>query len=202
MGKGTFITFEGIDGSGKTTVAKRIVEALKQKGYDALYTCEPTGSDMGTALKSGYEKDVNPFMELFMFLADRASHTKDIRKWVDDGKIVICDRYADSTYAYQAIMLEDALKGAGVEPLEWLKKISEPFIIRPDLTLLFIIEPSVALSRIRRKGTKFEREKFLKKVQDVYEKLAEVESGFVKIDASGKLAEVAEQSLEVVLSML
>jgi dTMP kinase len=202
MAKGLFITFEGIDGSGKTTVAKRVVEALKQKGYDALYTCEPTGSEMGTALKSGYEKEVNPFMELFMFLADRASHTKDIMKWVEDGKIVVCDRYADSTYAYQAVMLEDALKGVGIEPLDWLKKISEPFIVQPDLTLLFQIEPSDALKRIRRKGTKFEREKFLKKVQGVYEKLAESESRFVKIDASEKLAEVSQQGLEVVLSML
>lgn len=202
MAKGLFITFEGIDGSGKTTVAKRVVEALKQKGYDALYTCEPTGSELGNTLKSGYEKEVNPFMELFLFLADRAAHTKDIMKWVDDGKIVICDRYADSTYAYQAIMLEDALKAVGIEPLDWLKKISEPFIVQPDLTLLFQIEPSDALQRIRRKGTKFEREKFLKKVQGVYEKLAETESRFVKIDASEKLPEVSQQGLEVVLSML
>jgi dTMP kinase len=202
MAKGTFITFEGIDGSGKTTVAKRVVEALKQKGYDALYTCEPTGSEMGAALKSGYEKDVNPFMELFLFLADRAAHTKEISKWVDEGKIVICDRYADSTYAYQAIMLEDELKGAGIEPLDWLKKISAPFIIRPDLTLLFQIEPSVALRRIRRKGTKFEKEKFLKNVQGVYEKIAKDDSRFVNIDASGTLAEVSQQSLEVVFSML
>jgi hypothetical protein len=87
MAKGLFITFEGIDGSGKTTVAKRVVEALKQKGYNAIYTCEPTGSELGNTLKSGYEKEVNPFMELFLFLADRAAHTKDIVKWMDEGKI-------------------------------------------------------------------------------------------------------------------
>jgi dTMP kinase len=202
MSKGMFITFEGIDGSGKTTAAKRVVEELKSKGFKAMYTCEPTGTSVGEAVKAGYEEEVNPFMELLLFLADRAAHTKEIQKWIEEGNIVICDRYADSTYAYQAVTLEKELTDVEIEPLEWLKRISQPFIIKPEITFLLLVKPRDALNRIRRKGTKFEKEQFLDKVHDVYMRLAEEDSRFITIDAARPLSKVIELCTNILLTRL
>jgi len=202
MAKGKLITFEGIDGSGKTTVAKRVTQDLKEKGYKAIYTYEPTDTWLGDAVKSSYEKDVNPFTEMLLFLADRATHTLQIREWLDNGSIVICDRYADSTYAYQAVALKDELVGLDMEPVDWLIEISRPFVIEPDLTVLLVVEPSAALKRIKRKATKFERERFLEDVQKVYLELAERDSRFTIIDASKSLNETQHRALDLVLSRL
>lgn len=202
MGRGKLITFEGIDGSGKTSVAKRVTRELKSRGFKVVYTCEPTSTWLGDAVKSSYEKKVSPFTELFLFLADRATHTARIKKWKEKGFVVICDRYADSTYAYQAVLLRKYLKELDVEPVEWLKAISRPFVIAPNLTVLLLVEPSVALKRIRRKGTKFEKRRFLEEVQRVYQKLAEEDPRFAVIDASPPIEEVVLRSLDIVLSSL
>lgn len=202
MAKGKLITFEGIDGSGKTTVAKHITEDLKKKGYKAIYTCEPTKTWLGDAVKSGYEKEISPFTELLLFLADRATHTQQIRDWLNEGSIVICDRYADSTYAYQAVALKKDLEGLDMDPVEWLIEISRPFVIVPDLTVLLVVESSIALKRIKRQATKFERERFLEDVQKVYLELAEKYPRFKIIDASKSLDETQHRTLGLVLSRL
>jgi dTMP kinase len=202
MAKGKFITFEGIDGSGKTTVAKQVADELKQKGVDATYTCEPTNTWLGEAVKTSYSKDISPFTELLLFLADRATHTVQIKKWLEEGKVVVCDRYADSTYAYQAVMLKDELKELNVEPVEWLKDLSRPFVIEPDLTVLLKIDPEVALKRIKNKELRFERKEFLDRVLEVYLKLAGESSRFEVIDAAQPLEEVVQRSLELVLLAL
>lgn len=202
MAKGKFITFEGIDGSGKTTVAKRVTEDLVKKGYKVVYTFEPTDTWLGENVKSSHEREVSPFTELLLFLADRASHTKQIREWLDDGTTVICDRYADSTYAYQAVALKEELEGLDVELVDWLIEISCPFIIEPDLKVLLVVEPSIALKRIKREVTKFENERFLEGVQKVYLELAERDSRFTIIDASRSLNETKNRALDLVLSRL
>jgi len=202
MGRGKLITFEGIDGSGKTSVAKRVTRELKRRGFKVVYTCEPTNTWLGDAVKSSYEKKVSPFTELFLFLADRATHTTRIKRWMEQGFVVICDRYADSTYAYQAVLLGKYLKELDVEPVEWLKDISRPFVIEPNLTVLLLVEPSVALKRIRRKGTKFEKKRFLEEVHRVYQKLAEEDPRFAVIDASPPIEEVVLRALDIVLSSL
>ena len=202
MGKGKFITFEGIDGSGKTSAAKRIVRELKGRGFDAVYTCEPTGSWLGDAVKSSYGRKVSPFTEHLLFLADRATHTDEIKEMVGKGKVVVCDRYADSTYAYQAVILKEELKGLDIEPVEWLKAFSRPFVVDPDLTLLIIVAPSMALKRLRGKGSKFEKRGFLEDVHEVYLRLAEENARIRKVDASLPLKEVVERSLDIVMSVL
>jgi len=164
-----FVTFEGIDGSGKSTIAKLVYKKLKSEGYDVVLTYEPTNSWIGKCVQKCIETDFDPFITSFTFIADRIEHCKQIKKWLDEGKIILCDRYADSTYAYQGVQLENKIKN----PIKWLKELSHGRIIIPDRTFLFIIEPKMALARIqhREKLIPFEKVEFLKKVQNNYLKL-------------------------------
>ncbi len=191
-----FVTFEGIDGSGKTSVAAAVARRMRQEGFDVVLTTEPTRTWLGDAVKRSYTEDVSPFTEAFLFMADRATHTKQIRRWIAEGKLVISDRYCDSTYAYQAARLKKLRKGA----LEWLKDLSRPFIIEPDLTLLLDVTPRLGLRRIapRKKKVHFEREPFLKEVRKNYLLLAKGRR-FVTIDSSRNLEDVVDECLGVVL---
>ncbi|MEW5760194.1 MAG: dTMP kinase, partial [Candidatus Thermoplasmatota archaeon] len=97
-----FITVEGIDGCGKTTVSKALWKELNKIGYKVAYTYEPTDSSIGNLIKKCCS---SPFTEAFLFMADRAEHQKWIRKKLEKS-FVICDRYMDSTTAYQGEKLK------------------------------------------------------------------------------------------------
>jgi len=111
-----FITFEGIDGSGKSTVSKLVYEKLKNNGYDVVLTFEPTNSWIGKIVQKNIKTQSDPFETSFTFIADRVDHCKKIKKWFDEGKIVLCDRYAESTYAYQAAQMQEIID----KPIKWL----------------------------------------------------------------------------------
>lgn len=194
-----FITFEGIDGSGKTTIAKEVFMRLKNSGKDTILTSEPTPTWLGDTVKRSYDEDVSPFTELLLFLGDRATHTQKIKKWLKQGKIVICDRYCDSTYAYQGAALKEKLKKIGIDAIKWIKDISNPFIMKPDLTILLVIEPEIALQRLsnRKKRTKFEDMDFLKKVEENYLQLAK-EERFVQIDAMKNIEEIVDEAVSYI----
>lgn len=184
-----FVTFEGIDGSGKSTISKQVYEKLKSQGYDVVLTFEPTDTWIGKCVQKCIENNADPFVTAFAFIADRIEHCKQIKKWLKEGKIVICDRYAESTYAYQGAQLEDIVKN----PIKWLKELSNNHIIMPDRTFIFIIDPKKSLARIenRDKLIPFERINFLEKVHKNYLNLA-VGKQFMNIDASKKIEELVE----------
>lgn len=188
MLKGCLITIEGIDGTGKSS----IVDMLKHRFPDAVFTAEPTQSWIGDMIKRAIISDTDALAELFLFTADHAEHiTKLIRPALLEGKLVISDRYSDSRYAYQGAVLSHMFEDA----MEWVQSIHKGWSIVPDLTILLTIHPSIAISRLERRGnhTKFERLKFLKKVQENFLKLAQNEpQRFVVVDASQKLEKVAE----------
>jgi len=192
--RGRFITFEGIDGSGKTTVVHRIEPELRRRGYTVVLTSEPTRTWLGDAVRESYDDDVGPLAETFLFLADRAAHTERIRDWLRTGAIVVSDRYADSTYAYQGARLEGVVK----DPIRWLQRVSAPAILIPDLTILLEIPPRLSLRRIadRKRKVRFEKERFLTKVAKNYEKLAR-SPRFARIDASRPANEVARDAIAV-----
>jgi len=192
-----FITFEGIDGSGKTSVAKAVTKQLKRRGVSVVLTTEPTHTWLGDAVKRSYAEPVSPFTEALLFLADRATHTEQIKRWVAQRKVVISDRYADSTYAYQAA----SLKGVSGDVMSWLRKISEPFVIEPDLTLLLDVPPRLGLARIqsRKKKVHFEEERFLRNVRANYIRLAKGRR-FIVIDSSRSIKKVTEEALGIVSS--
>lgn len=176
-----FITFEGIDGSGKSTVSKLVAEKLRSAGHDVIWTFEPTDSTVGKFVQHCIRTQSDPYITSFTFIADRILHCKQIQQWLDDGKIVLCDRYAESTYAYQAAQLEDAHKN----PLKWLQELSEGRIIIPDRTFLFIVDPKISLARIQTRAelVPFERLSFLEKVHTNYQKICKGKR-FLHVDAT------------------
>lgn len=193
---GRLVTFEGIDGSGKSTVTRMVYEKLREEGVDTVLTCEPTTTWLGEAVKRSYIEDVSPFTEAFLFLADRATHTNEISKWLGMGKIVLSDRYCDSTYAYQGVILKSYMR----QPMNFLRKCSEKVVLLPDLTFLLLIPPELSLERItcRDNRTKFEKVRFLKQVEKNYLELSKKEKRFVKIDATLKLEKVVSAVMETI----
>lgn len=197
-----FITFEGIDGSGKSTVAEKVVETLRSEGVDAVLTCEPTKGWLGDAVKRSYSLPI-PLTEALLFQADRVAHSVEIEKWLEEGKVVISDRYSDSSFAYQGASLEEMFKESGEDSVAWLKQF-ERFYLKPDMTLLFVIEPEEGLKRIGNRGSqsKFEKLEYLKKVHAIYMKLAGEEDRIMKIDASRSFDEVVEEALVYVRGII
>jgi dTMP kinase len=187
--KPRFITFEGIDGSGKSTVAGMVKRRLASIGFDVVLTREPTDSWLGEAAKRSSGRNGNPFTDLFLFMADRADHTDRIKAWLKNGRTVLCDRYLDSTVAYQGATMQPYL---GRNALNWLQDIHEASSIRPDITFFLRLDPETAMGRIsgRSRRIKFEHEGFLRKVDKNYAIIARREKRFVTIDASLPVEEV------------
>ncbi len=165
-----FVTFEGIDGSGKTTVSRLVAETLEARGEKVFWTGEPTRLWTGEAVRRAYKDDVGPVAESFLFLADRAAHQEEIRRHLDAGNLVLCDRYADSTYAYQGARLE----GVVDRPMAFLQGLMRPWALVPDLTFLLRVPPELGLQRIanRPDRVRFEELRFLRRVAKNYETLA------------------------------
>ena len=146
---GTFITFEGIDGSGKSTQLRLVNNYLKELGCEALTTREPGGTAIGLRLRAALldaEEQVDPLTELLVFAADRAQHVRRVLKpALAAGQVVISDRYADATVAYQGA-------GRGFEPSlvsEIVRLATEGLV--PDLTLLFDVNVGESTTRTTRR---------------------------------------------------
>ncbi|KAA0015223.1 MAG: dTMP kinase [Thermoplasmata archaeon] len=183
---GKLITFEGIDGSGKTTIAKMLYEKLKNK---AILTAEPTKTWIGEAVNRAIEERKDAKTIALLFIADRNEHTIAIKKWLNEGKIVLCDRYIDSTFAYQ----KEHLKMEHAE--QWLYEIHKPFLTKPDITFLFVISPEEAIERIKgRKLIMYEDTNFLEKVQKNYLEIAKMEEErFIIINAEKSKEEILKE---------
>jgi len=183
-----FITIEGIDGSGKTSVARSLAEWFRSKGTNVILTKEPTDTWLGLAVKRAIESDISPWTETFLFMADRSQHCQSIRRWLVGGNVVISDRYSDSCYAYQGARL--GFEGA----LKWLSSTEDRFVVRPDVTFLLLLDPAIALERLERKTKAvFENAPFLQRVQENYLAIAKGEKRVVTIDAAKPLTAVLGQ---------
>lgn len=173
------LTLEGLDGSGKTTVW----EALHDSHSEAVFTREPTDTWYGDAVnRSVGDDDADPLAELFLYTADHAAHlTETIRPALEEGKLVVSDRYSDSRYAYQAATLADS----GIErPLEYIRGIHSAFTRPPDATIYLDLDPETAAERSGATN-KFEQVDRLRDVQRNYERLIDAEpERFVRVDAT------------------
>lgn len=191
-----FVTFEGIDGSGKSTISKLVNKKLQSTGYETIWTFEPTDSTIGTFVQECIKKQSDPFITSFTFIADRIQHCKQIQGWLGQGKIVICDRYAESTYAYQAAQLESHIKN----PLKWLQELSDGRILIPDRTYLFVIDPQTALARIQHRTEliPFEKLAFLEQVHKNYLTVSKGKR-FLRLDATKTIDELVQLCYEDIL---
>ena len=195
---GRFFVFEGIDGSGKSTVSRCFAERLASTGRPVEWTAEPTSGWMGDQVRRANKEAHSVFAETLLYVADRAEHTAQIGGWLESGRSVVCDRYVGSTLAYQSVTLRPHL---GSRALEWLKMLNEPFAVRPDVTFLLRIDPDRALARLteRKEREKFEKVEFLRKVAAMYDRLAEEDPSYVVVDASLSLDQVLDKVWSMVV---
>jgi dTMP kinase len=202
-----FITFEGIEGSGKTTQVQLLSNALEGRGVDHVLTREPGGTPIGDTIRAlvldPAHGNMTAACELLLYAAARAQHIDQvIRPALDGGSLVLCDRFTDATRAYQGF-------GRGL-PMPFLERLFalEALALVPDRTLLFDIEPGTAIQRARDRdrsrgepGTRFEQEDlpFHERVRAGYLELARREPARITvIDATGTVEAVQARVIQAV----
>jgi dTMP kinase len=204
-----FITFEGIDGCGKSTQLRMLASELRLRGQEVVATREPGGTPLGLRIRQlllDSEEQVDPLAELLLYAADRAQHVRThVRPAIDSGHIVLSDRYADATVAYQGA-------GRGFPP----ELVSELVVLAtgglmPDLTLIFdlpVDESQRRQARRMSKGHKADRldaedAAFHTRVRDAYLRIAAAEPERVRvIDAAGSVQETQAHVMRAVMPFL
>ncbi|HSA06539.1 MAG TPA: dTMP kinase [Candidatus Gastranaerophilales bacterium] len=196
--KALFITFEGIDGCGKSTQLDLAAKYLETKGIDLIKTRDPGGTPLGCKIREillNYDGNVASYCELFLYLADRAQHVEEkILPALKLKKLVLCDRYVDSTMAYQGYA-----RGLGAEQILNLNNIVAKSLM-PDLTFVFDVSLETSRQRVGDKKDRLESEadEFHKKVREGYLDLAEkFPERIVIIDANKDISEVEKNVIEV-----
>ena len=207
MKNGIIISFEGPDGAGKTTVLEQVLPVLQEKGYDIVTTREPGGVEIAERIRDVI-LDVNHVAmdsktELLLYMAARRQHyVEKVLPALESGKVVLIDRFIDSSIAYQ---------GAG-------RNLDKEIITRlndfatdgrkPDLTLYFDVESEIGLARIAKNAERevnrldLEKLDMHKRVREGYLALTEQEKRIITIDAARELSEVVSETLHIILNQL
>jgi len=192
---GRFICIEGIDGSGKTTQARLLVKSLKQRGFDVVYTTEPSPGEVGKFIRRYIlqrEKRVPIVVEALLFAVDRVDHVESrVKPALKKGRIVVCDRYVYSSLAYQ---------GAAGLDRAWIERINR-LALTPDLSIFIDVPSEVVLKRIKRKKSVMETLRNQRRVREIY--LSMVNDGcLVLVNGDRTIEEVASDILRLVLRSL
>ena len=197
--KGLFITFEGIDGSGKSTQAILLKNRFSQMHYPVVLTKEPGGTALGEKIrKILLNEDMNPLSEFLLFASDRREHIeKVIRPSLLDGKIVISDRFTDSSLVYQGF-------GRGVS-LNFIKQVHQYILegLKPDLTFVIDVPIAVGIERIHKKD-RIEKEgiDFLKRIRKGYIEISKLDERFVMVNGTDAPEKLNDFIWKVVLRRL
>jgi dTMP kinase len=207
--RGKFITFEGIDGSGKSTQLRLLTGELRLKGYNVLPTMEPGGTPLGRRLREAFletEETVAPLAELLLFAADRAQHVEFLVKpALAEGKIIVSDRFADATVAYQG-----AGRGFPEKTINQIVSLATGGL-KPDLTLFFDLSIDKAILRTSsrhdhetvRNRMDSETNEFYTRVRDAYFAVAKKEpKRFRIIDANDSVEEIRARVMKIVTEFL
>ena len=203
-----FITIEGPEGSGKTTAVEQAVKKLEEMGYQIVRTREPGGTEIAEQIRNVIldknNTKMDPRTEALLYAASRRQHLVE-KVWpaLKEGKLVICDRYLDSSLAYQG-----GARGLGIDNILNINLFATENTW-PDLTLLFDLDPKIGLERIGKNANRevnrldLEKMEFHTKVRNTFLELAKrYPDRYVIIDASQSREEVANKTLEVILSKL
>jgi dTMP kinase len=187
-----FVSLEGIDGSGKSTQAQLLAERLRASGREVVLTREPGGTPLGEAIRGLllHAGAVAPWAEAALFAASRAQHVEEvIRPALERGAVVVCDRYVDSSVAYQG-----GARGLGLDEVLQLNLAAVGGLL-PDVTLLLLVDPALAAARRREAPDRIEREDatFHARIDQAYRSLAErFPERIVAVDGSRPATEVTE----------
>jgi dTMP kinase len=220
--RGLFITFEGVDGAGKSTQLRLLLKHLRAHGYQVRATREPGGTKLGEQIRrillasqpnqdhaagrSGRKKALSPLAELALVYAARAQHVAEVvAPALARGEIVVSDRFNDASLAYQGFG-----RSLGVDPVRAFDGVVCQSM-RPDLTILLDIAPSIALARARQREnrrrsrrSRFEQEglEFQRRVRAGYLKLARQEPGRVKVVSANRAAEQIQSDVRTLVEPL
>lgn len=193
--KGSFICIEGLDGCGKTTQTRLLVARLRRKGYDAVYTAEPSRGKIGRFIKKYClhgTKRASGVIEALLFAADRYEHVEnEIVPAMNQEKLVVSDRYVYSSLAYQ---------GAAGLDLEWIKTINE-HAIRPDLAIFIDVDPAAVVRRLKPVKSVMENLETQKRVREIYMEFLKNKE-LARIEGNKPVRDVADDILKIVLSNL
>ena len=203
-----FITFEGGEGSGKSTVLRKVDERLREAGYQTVVTREPGGTPIAEQIRNVILDKANTAMdsrtEALLYAASRRQHlVEKIWPALKEGKLILCDRYLDSSLAYQG-----GARNLGIENVLDVNRFATEDTY-PDLTILFDIEPELGLRRIAANASRevnrldLEKMEFHKEVRETFHKIAGMfPDRFVIVDASKTLEEVVNEVYNLILSRL
>jgi len=204
--KGLFITFEGPDGSGKTTVSSKVYEKLQAKGYDVIYTREPGGSDIAEQIRGIILDSKNTAMdaktEALLYAASRRQHlVEKVIPALNAHKIVICDRFVDSSLVYQGIA-----RDIGVEPVFAINKFAIAEYM-PDLTIYLNISASKGLERIinRQNKDRLDQEtlSFHQAVESGYQKIIEMfKDRYHLVDADRDITLIVNDAYDIIKELV
>jgi dTMP kinase len=204
-----FITFEGIDASGKSTQLELLGKNLHDQGFDVIITRQPGGTQIGQQIRKVIldpdNTDMIPETEVLLYMADRLQHISEVIKpALDGGKIVISDRYHDATTVYQ---------GSGRElDLSWLNLIEDRFILKPDLTFWINISLEESQSRLEKRNQmqgiqncrlESEGAQFFTRIIEAYDRLSKSEpERFVNINGELRRRDIQTEILDILLPKL
>ena len=191
-----FLVLDGIDGCGSSTHSKLLKGYLESNGFKVHLTQEPSNSEIGKLLRK-FLKDPNipPTTDALMFAADRDIHYhNEIKKYLDEGMLVISDRYIESSIVYQSLSSDDI-------SVQWVKLINK-FVGKPDLTIILDVDPKISLSRKPdQELEKFENTTFLDKVRNLYLSRAK-EEGYQVVNSEYIIEIVQETIQKIVMEKL
>ncbi len=195
MKRGFFICIEGLDKSGKTTQSTLLVESLCRRGYDAIYTSEPSDGEIGKFIREyilNRKKRMHIMVEALLFAADRVEHTERVIKPnLKEGKIVVSDRYLFSSLAYQ---------GAAGLSIKWIRKINKA-AIKPDLAVYLDVPVDVILSRCQGRKSVMEQREIQEKVREIYMRMVQ-DGELILVDGNRPVEEAARDIERIVLKRL
>lgn len=195
---GSLVSVEGLDGAGTTTVVSSLQDWFGDSDI-AEFTKEPSEGTYGRYLRKELQSDSDPTVsDFFMFCADRYDHCHSlIGPSIDKGKSVITDRYQLSTFAYQAPVLEPYVD----EPIDFIERTLEDFVIEPDLTILIDIPVDVSLERIGSDTEKYENRENLERAREIYLDMAEKKDYVRIIDGTQSPEYVQDKAKQYYMEM-
>lgn len=192
---GVFICVEGLDASGKTTQSKLLVRNLRRKGFDAVYTTEPSHGRIGRLIRKHVlagKNRLSGVLEALLFAADRVDHSeREVVPALKADKVVVTDRYLYSSLAYQ---------GATGLDLKWVEEVNR-WAIKPDVTIYIDILPEIVLKRLKREKSIMETLQNQRQVREIYLKLVE-NYGLIVVDGNKSRRVVAQEIMNVVIDFL